>query len=94
MPLAVSNKICRVPMHRWSEAHHSWSVRMTSIYPIIRKVKIMYCIVLYCIVYVTQSMIHCADIPHGFANGGLQRTLQERGLSVECFIHDRWKYRL
>ena len=89
MPLAVSNKICRVPMHRWSEAHHSWRVRMTSIYPIIRKVKIMCCIV-----YETQSMIHCADIPHGFANGGLQPTLQERGLSVECFIHDRWKYRL
>ena len=50
IPLAVSNKICRVPMHRWGEthfvpvgwgeAHHSWSERMTSIYPLIRKVKI------------------------------------------------------
>jgi hypothetical protein len=44
---------------------------MTSIYPIIRKVKIMYCIV-----YVTQSMIHCADIPHGFAKGGMKPTIR------------------
>ena len=57
---------------------------MTSIYPVIRKLKIMCCIV-----YETQSMIHCADIPHGFAKGGLHPTLQERGLSIECLIHDR-----
>ena len=44
---------------------------MTSIYPVIRKLKIMCCIV-----YETQSMIHCADIPHGFAKGGLHPTLQ------------------
>jgi hypothetical protein len=29
------------------------------------------------IVYETQSMIHCTDIPHGFAKGGLHPTLQE-----------------
>ena len=45
---------------------------MTSIYPVIRKLKIM-CF----IVYETQSMIHCTDIPHGFAKGGLHPTLQE-----------------
>ena len=61
---------------------------MTSIYPIIRKLKIMCCI-MWCIVYETQSMIHCTDIPHGFAKGGLHPTLQERGLSIECLIHDR-----
>ncbi len=76
-------------MHRWGEAHHSWHEQMTSIYPIIRKLKIMCCIV-----YEMQSMIHCVDIPHGFANGGLHPTLQERGLSIEYFMHDRWKYRL
>jgi hypothetical protein len=58
-------------MHQWGEAHHSWSERMTSIYPIIRKVKIMCCIV-----YETQSMIHCADIPHGFAKGGVKPTIR------------------
>ena len=42
--------------------------------------------------YETQSMIHCANIPHEFAKGGFHPTLQERGLSIECFIHDRWKY--
>ncbi|MCY2936584.1 MAG: hypothetical protein NT172_20780, partial [Planctomycetota bacterium] len=56
----------------WGEAHHSWRERMMSIDPIIRKVKIMHCIV-----NETQSMIHCADIPHGFAKGGLHPTLQE-----------------
>ncbi len=79
MPLAVSNKICRVPMHRWSEAppflarsddvdlsDHSQGENHV-LYCIV-----LYCIVLYCIVYVTQSMIHCADIPHGFANGGVK----------------------
>ena len=71
----------------WGEAHHSWRERMTSIYPVIRTLKIMCCIV-----YETQPMIHCTDIPHGFANGGLHPTLQERGLSIECLIHDRWKY--
>jgi hypothetical protein len=55
----------------WGEAHHSWSERMTSIYPVIRKLKIM-CF----IVYETQSMIHGADIPHGFAKAGLHPTLQ------------------
>ena len=68
----------------WGEAHHSWSERMMSIYPIIRKLKII-CF----IVYETQSMIHCTDIPHGFAKGGLHPTLQERGLSIECLFHDR-----
>ncbi len=53
-------------MHRWGEARHSWRERMTSIYPVIRKLKIMCCIV-----YEMQSMIHCANIPHGFAKGGL-----------------------
>ena len=76
-------------MHRWDEAHHSWREQMTSIYPIIRKLKIMCCIM-----YETQSAIYGADIPYGFAKGGLHPTLQERGLSIECFIHDRWKYRL
>jgi hypothetical protein len=71
----------------WGEAHHSWRIRMTSIYPIIRKLKIM-CYIM----YETQSMIHCANIPHEFATGGLHPTLQERGLSIECLIHDRWKY--
>jgi len=61
---------------------------MTSIYSVIRELKIMCCIV-----YEMQSMIHCADIPHGFAKGGLHPT-GTRGMSVECFIHDRWKYRL
>jgi hypothetical protein len=28
-------------------------------------------------VYETQSMIHCTDIPHGFAKGGLHPTLEE-----------------
>jgi len=56
----------------WGEAHHSWSERMTSIYQIIRKLKIMYSIV-----HETQSMILCANIPHGFAKGGLHPTLQE-----------------
>jgi hypothetical protein len=63
---------------------------MTSIYPIIRKLKIMYSIV-----YEMQSMIQCADIPHGFAKGGLHPTLQElqkRGLPIKCLIHNRWKY--
>jgi hypothetical protein len=55
----------------WGEAHHSWHVRMTSIYPIIRKVKIL-CY----IVYETHSMIHCADIPHGFAKGGVKPTIR------------------
>ena len=68
----------------WGEAHHSWRERMTSIYPVIRNLKIM-CF----IVYETQSLIHCTDIPHGFAKGGLHPTLQERGLSIECLIHDR-----
>ena len=49
------------------EAHHSWCERMTSIYPIVRKLKIM-CF----IVYETQSMIDCADISHGFATGCYQ----------------------
>jgi hypothetical protein len=62
---------CFVPVG-WGEAHHSWSERMTSIYPVIRKLKIM-CF----IVYEAQSMIHCVDIPHGFAKGGLHPTLQE-----------------
>ncbi len=56
----------------WGEAHHSRRERMTSIYPVIRKLKIM-CF----IVYETQSMIHCRDILHGFAKGGLHPTLQE-----------------
>jgi hypothetical protein len=55
----------------WGEAHHSWLERMTSIYPVIRKLKIMCCIV-----NETQSMIHCTDIPHGFAKGGLHPTGQ------------------
>jgi hypothetical protein len=76
-------------MHRWDEAHLSWREQMTSIYPIIRKLKIMCCIM-----YETQSMIHCANIPHEFAKGGLHPTLQERGLSIEYFIHECWKYRL
>ncbi len=56
----------------WGEAHHSWRERMTSIYPVIRKLKIIRFIV-----YETQSMIDCTDIPHGFAKGGLHPTLQE-----------------
>ena len=56
-------------MHRRGEAHHSWREQMTSIYPIIRKLKIMYCIV-----YETQSAIYGADIPYGFAKGGLHPT--------------------
>ena len=76
-------------MHRWGEAHHSWHEQMTSIYPIIRKLKIMCCLM-----YEMQSAIYGANIPHGFAKCGLNPTLQERGLSIEYFIHDRWKYRL
>jgi hypothetical protein len=56
----------------WGEAHHSWRERMTLIYPVIRELKIM-CF----IVHETQSMIHCTEIPHGFAKGGLHPTLQE-----------------
>ena len=56
-------------MHRWDEAHLSWREQMTSIYPIIRKLKIMYCIM-----YETQSAIYGADIPYGFAKGGLHPT--------------------
>jgi hypothetical protein len=48
---------------------------------------------MYFIVHETQSMIHCADIPHGFAKGGLHPTLQEPGLPIKCLIHDRWKYK-
>ena len=73
----------------WGEAHHSWHVRMTSIYPIIRKLKIICSIV-----YEMQSMIHCADISHGFAKGGLHPTLQERGIvNRMSHSHDRWKYK-
>ena len=83
------NALSRLPVPvGWGEAHHSWRERMTSIYPIICKLKIPYSIV-----YEMQSMIHCAGIPHGFAKGGLHPTLQKRGLSIECLIHDRWKYK-
>jgi len=44
---------------------------MTSIYPIIRKVGIMCCIV-----YEMPSTIYGADIPLGFAKGGLHPTLR------------------
>ncbi len=63
---------------------------MMSIDPIIRKVKIMHCIV-----NETQSMIHCADIPHGFAKGGLHPTLQELYILVLwSAVHglSRWCY--
>ena len=61
------NALSRLPVPvGWGEAHHSWRERMTSIYPIICKLKIPYSIV-----YEMQSMIHCAGIPHGFAKGGL-----------------------
>jgi hypothetical protein len=65
---------------------------MTSIYQIIRKLKIMCCIV-----YEMQSMIHCADISHGFANGGLHPTASPHPTGTGIVnrmshSHDRWKY--
>jgi len=55
---------------------------MTSIYPIIRKLKISCSIV-----YDMQSMIHCADIPHGFAKGGLYPTHPFQGLLIYDIIY-------
>ena len=69
-------------MHRWDEAHLSWREQMTSIYPIIRKLKIMCCIM-----YETQSAIYDADIPYGFANGGLHPTHPFQGLLIYDIIY-------